>query len=55
MRSMITGGTTVLFVSHSLKQIQSLCDRVVWLENGTVKKIGNPKEICDEYEEFMMK
>lgn len=55
MRSMIKGGTTVLFVSHSLNQIKSLCDRVVWLENGTVKKIGNPKEICEEYETYMMK
>lgn len=54
MRSMIKGGTTVLFVSHSLEQIKSLCDRVVWLENGTVKKIGDPKEICEEYEKFMM-
>jgi len=54
MRSMIKGGTTVLFVSHSLEQIKSLCDRVVWLENGTVKKIGNPKEICEEYQKFMM-
>lgn len=54
MRSMIKGGTTVLFVSHSLEQIKSLCDRVVWLENGMVKKIGNPTEICDEYEKIMM-
>lgn len=55
MRAMIKGGTTVLFVSHSLNQIKSLCDRVVWLENGSVKKIGDPKEICEEYENFMMK
>ena len=55
MRSMIQGGTTVLFVSHSLKQIESLCDRVVWLENGKIRKIGNPKEICKEYEDYMMK
>lgn len=55
MKSMIKGGTTVLFVSHSVNQIKSLCDRVVWLENGNVKKIGNPKEICDEYEKFMMR
>ena len=54
MRTMIQGGTTVLFVSHSLGQIKSLCDRVVWLEGGTVKKIGNPEEICDEYEKIMM-
>lgn len=54
MRSMIEGGTTVLFVSHSLVQIEKLCDRVVWLENGTVKKIGEPKQICEEYKQFVM-
>lgn len=54
MRAMIKGGTTVLFVSHSLEQIKLLCDRVVWLENGNVRKIGNPEEICEEYEKFMM-
>ena len=54
MRSMIEGGTTVLFVSHSLAQIENLCDRVVWLENGTVKKIGEPKQICEEYKQYVM-
>lgn len=54
MRSMIGGGTTVLFVSHSLEQIKSLCDRVVWLNNGQIVKIGPSKEICDEYEEKML-
>ena len=55
MRTMIKSGTTVLFVSHSVAQIQSLCDRVIWLENGTIKKMGDPKEICEEYEKYMMK
>lgn len=49
MQSMISGGTTVLFVSHSLSQIEKICDRVVWLEHGQVKKIGNSKEVCKEY------
>lgn len=49
MRSMIGGGTTVLFVSHSVNQIKSLCDRVVWLDHGHVKKVGPAKEICEEY------
>ena len=31
MKSMINGGTTVLYVSHSIESIRSLCDRVVWL------------------------
>jgi len=49
MKSMIGGGTTVLFVSHSLAQIKNICDRAVWLDHGQVKKIGPAKEICDEY------
>ena len=53
MRSMIGGGTTVLYVSHSLESIEKLCDRVVWLDHGHVKKIGKTKEICKEYKKFM--
>lgn len=49
MRSMIGGGTTVLFVSHSVEQIKNLCTRVVWLDHGKVKEIGPAKEICDKY------
>ena len=49
MRSMIGGGTTVLYVSHSIDSIKTLCDRVVWLEQGTVRKIGSAVEVCDEY------
>lgn len=52
MLSMITGGTTVLYVSHSINSIKKLCDKVVWIEHGEVKKIGGI-EICDEYLEFM--
>lgn len=54
MRNMIGGGTTVLFVSHSVNQIKSLCDRVVWLDHGHVKKVGPAKEICEEYEKTML-
>lgn len=54
MMSMINGGTTVLFVSHSLEQIQKLCNRVIWLEKGTAKKIGKSKEICPLYEESVL-
>ena len=52
MMSMIGGGTTVLFVSHSIEQIKKMCDRVVWIEHGEVQKIGG-KEVCDEYLKFM--
>ena len=49
MRSMIGGGTTVLFVSHSIEQVKNLCDRVVWLEHGEMKELGPAKEICEKY------
>lgn len=49
MMSMINGGTTVLYVSHSLESIKSLCNRVVWLDHGKIVKIGDTNELCDEY------
>lgn len=52
MLEMIGGGTTVLFVSHSVEQIKKMCDRVIWLDHGKMVKMGG-KEICDEYIEFM--
>ena len=52
MMSMIKGGTTVLFVSHSVEQIQNICDKVVWIEHGKMVKQGT-KKICDDYKEFM--
>ena len=53
MLSMIKGGTTVLFVSHSLDQISQLCNRVVWIEHGVVQEIGGT-DLCDKYKNKMM-
>ncbi len=46
---MMSGGTTVLIVSHSIEQIERLCDRVVWLDHGRVKMIGDVAEVCEQY------
>lgn len=54
MMEMIKGGTTVLYVSHSLESIKELCDRVVWIEHGKVVKIGPAKEIIEEYYKAQM-
>ena len=54
MRSLISGGTTVLYVSHSIKSIESLCDRVVWLEHGKVIMVGETEEVCKEYYKSQM-
>lgn len=49
MLSMMGEGMTTLFVSHNLAQIRETCDRVIWLEQGKVKMIGDTKTVCDEY------
>ncbi len=55
MLEMIKGGTTVLYVSHSLDSIKQLCDRVIWLEHGQIVKIGDTDKICKEYYDAQMK
>lgn len=49
MLSMIKGGTTVLYVSHSIESIKKLSDRVIWLDHGHVLQIGPAEEVCNEY------
>ncbi len=55
MMSMIKGGTTVLYVSHSLESIKELCNKVVWLDKGKIVKIGDPIEVCNEYYDKQLK
>lgn len=54
MMEMIKGGTTVLYVSHSLESIKDLCSRVIWLEHGQIVKIGDAKKVCQEYYDKQM-
>ena len=49
MLELMQGGTTVLFVSHSMDQIREMCDRVLWLDSGEVKMYGETQEVCDAY------
>ena len=46
---LMSGGTTVLLVSHSLDQIERLCSRVIWLDHGIVKMDGRTSEVCKQY------
>ena len=50
MLELMGGGTTVLFVSHSLGQIQEMCDRVLWLEKGRLKMAGKTETVCAMYQ-----
>ena len=50
MMELMSGGATVLLVSHNIKQVRELCSRAVWLEHGRVRAIGEAKKVCDMYE-----
>lgn len=50
MLELMSGGTTVLFVSHDIAQIREMCDRVLWLERGAVRLWGDTQAACDGYE-----
>lgn len=50
MRELMSGGTTVLMVSHVLSQIRSMCDKVIWLDHGKVVMAGDAEYVCDAYE-----
>lgn len=49
MTEMLNGGTTLLYVSHSIEEVKRLCDHVIWLDKGNVKMIGETDEVCNAY------
>lgn len=49
MLHLMGGGTTVLFVSHSVEQIREMCDRAVWLDQGLIKMMGKAEDVCQAY------
>ena len=50
IQQMREGGTTILFVSHSVSQVLDVCNKVVWMEKGQLKMQGVAEEICRLYE-----
>lgn len=53
MRRIINGGATTILVSHSLEQIQQLCNKVLWLDHGRLMEFGEKEPICEAYSEFL--
>lgn len=51
IRHMMDLGTTILFVSHSIDQVKSICNKIAWLEHGNLKMFGDAEEICDIYKQ----
>jgi ABC-type polysaccharide/polyol phosphate transport system ATPase subunit len=48
-------GKTIVFCSHSMYYINRLCDRVIWLKNGTVTMHGAPHAVTQAYETYQLK
>lgn len=46
-------GTTIVIVSHSMAQLERICDRTVWIESGKIRMEGAPNEVIPEYLDFM--
>ena len=49
MNEMLSGGTTLLYVSHSLDEVKRLCDHAIWLDKGEMRMVGDATEVCDAY------
>ncbi len=52
MQELMGGGTTVILVSHSIEQIERMCNKVTWLEKGRVRMQGSCGAVCAAYKEL---
>lgn len=55
MRQILSGGVTGILVSHSVPQVRSMCNKILWIDHG--QQVGfsaDVKRYCDAYEEFLI-
>jgi len=55
MEEMLSGGTTLLYVSHSIDEVRRLCDHALWIDKGVQKMQGDVETVCDAYMAEMKK
>ena len=55
MEEMLSNGTTLIYVSHSIETVRKLCTHAMWLQKGELLASGNCNDICNEYEHSMKK
>ena len=55
LREIKANGTTIVIVSHSLAQIEQICDRSIWIHEGKIRADGLPREIHPAYLDYMAK
>lgn len=53
MQSLLNEDATVLFVSHSTRQVKTICKRAIWLHQGELIAEGSAEEVCDLYEKWV--
>lgn len=49
MKELLDGGTTLLYVSHSIDEVKRLCDHALWIDKGVARMQGPAAEVCDAY------
>lgn len=52
MQELMSGGTTVILVSHSIEQVERMCNKVAWLDHGHLRMNGPTAEVCAAYKQF---
>lgn len=55
MKELLSGGTTLLYVSHNINEVLRLCDHAIWIHKGETRMIGSAEEVCDAYVAEMKK
>lgn len=53
LRDIKESGTTIVIVSHALGQIESICERSIWIEDGKIKAEGEPRKVHRQYLQYM--
>lgn len=53
IQTMIDDGVTIILVSHDIGMVERLCTKVVWLDHGNLCDIGEAKDICEEYKNYL--
>jgi len=49
MMSFKKSGVTMVFVSHSMEDVEKICDRVIWIDNRSIRMAGSPKDVVLHY------
>jgi ABC-type polysaccharide/polyol phosphate transport system ATPase subunit len=50
MANLLSGGTTLLFVSHSAPSVRRVCQKAMWLDHGEIQMVGPTEDVLTAYE-----